>query len=434
MHPNAKKAIQDALKEVAHEDYLVSSLFCLFESIRVANSFKLTDEKGVDVQSDTQAGAFLNSLITTYNHIDKTQYPYILGYGVTQKIPHPVTGTPAFRPSKFIFSTTPSKEDDGSQASLNLCMINANDHNLSDPLLDPQQNPSAGVFSPPYVYQTRAKNLKCDGVFAVSDALFFRQWLGPTILTPFDIGPQMADKNQYKLQSPTITGGTGSNTASRSSSWTGDWVEKGSFWEGYHDHRFSGSREILLDFGESLICSALGNSSVNITYRSILQDQPSGDIPAGKKRNVTIDVTGEVYNKMELRQSTPLGNIDEGYVDAKTKWDFQLVITSAEAGKWSVTKQTWNVPGTTTQGKHLTAWAWVDFVMDLFSHNIAGLVDTLLGQLADLPPANFDRVDKQLNSISTAIIMPAGDVYTYLGLDCDNNGNLFSHIKYETIL
>ncbi|KDQ59174.1 hypothetical protein JAAARDRAFT_78014 [Jaapia argillacea MUCL 33604] len=416
MHPNAKQAIQDALKEVAHEDYLVSSLFCLFESTRVANSFKLTDENGIDVQSDTQAGAFLNSLIITYKNIDKTQYPYVLGYGVTQKIPHPVTGTPAFRPSKFIFSTTPSKEDDGSQASLNFCMINANDHNLSDPLLDPQQNPSAGVFSPPYVYQTRAKNLKCDGVFAASDALFFRQWLEPTIVTPFDIGPQMANKNDCKLQSPTITGGTGSNSASRSSSWMGDWVEKGSWWQGYHDHRFS------------------GNSSVNIKYRSVLQDQPSGDIPAGRKRNLTIDVTGVVYNKLELRQPTIFGHLDEGYVDATTNWDFQLVVTSAETGKWSVTRQTWNVPGTTTQGKHLTAWAWLDFVMDLFNGNITGLLDTLLSQLGDLPPANFDGVDSQLSSISTAIVMPAGDVYTYLGLDCDDSGNLFSHIKYKTIL
>jgi hypothetical protein len=51
MHPGAKKAIETAFQEVPHEDYLVSSLFCLFESTQVANSFKLTDKNGDPVKN-----------------------------------------------------------------------------------------------------------------------------------------------------------------------------------------------------------------------------------------------------------------------------------------------------------------------------------------------------------------------------------------------
>jgi len=49
MHPKAKKKIADGLKEVPHDDYLVSSLFCLFESTQVANSFKLTDKNNKSI-------------------------------------------------------------------------------------------------------------------------------------------------------------------------------------------------------------------------------------------------------------------------------------------------------------------------------------------------------------------------------------------------
>jgi len=171
----------------------------------------------------SEIGTFLSSLQKTYEKMDPKQYPYVLGYGISQKIPHPVTGTPMFLPSTYTFSTTPYDKDK-EQASLNFGMINANDHSLDDPKI--KDNPSAGVFTPPFVYQTRAVNLKSDGVFAVSNALYFRQWLQKAILTPFDSGKRLAaDMNCKVTSGPTITGGVGAREASSKTSWSGDWCK-----------------------------------------------------------------------------------------------------------------------------------------------------------------------------------------------------------------
>jgi hypothetical protein len=70
MHPDAKKAIEiflqnanantdsddsDSEADVPNEDYLVSSLFCLFESTTVTNSFKITDKGGKDMKDRSVA-------------------------------------------------------------------------------------------------------------------------------------------------------------------------------------------------------------------------------------------------------------------------------------------------------------------------------------------------------------------------------------------
>ncbi|THH11238.1 hypothetical protein EW146_g8116 [Bondarzewia mesenterica] len=416
MHPGAKKAIDNVFKEVPHEDYLVSSLFCLFESTRVANSFSLKDQNGNQVKSDSVAGAFLNSLIITYKNLDPTQYPYVLGYGISQKIPRPVTGTPLFCPSKFYFSTTPYTGD-GSQATLNFCMVNGNDHSSNDPLVDPEQNPSAGVFSEPFVYTTRAVNLKSDGTFAVSDILFYTHWLKPTILDPFvNVGKKLSNNAKSTNYEVKYSSGRGTADSSTYQSWSSDWIESGNWFTGKHEHKFS------------------GNSSVTIDWSSVLQSRPQGDIPVSQKRDLNVNVKGTIYNRMDLRQPTLFGHLDEGYVDATTDWDFSLLIQSANDGKWSVTRTTWNVPGTTTQGKHLTVWAYLEAALALFSGDVLNLLTVLLAGMGSLPDDTFDGIGSQLQSISTALIMPAGDVYTFLGLDCDGEGNLYSHIKYKTII
>jgi hypothetical protein len=70
MHPDAKKAIEKFLKDakantdgddsdseadVPDEDYLVSSLFCLFESTTVTNSFQMTDKDGNNMEDRSVA-------------------------------------------------------------------------------------------------------------------------------------------------------------------------------------------------------------------------------------------------------------------------------------------------------------------------------------------------------------------------------------------
>lgn len=172
--------------------------------------------------------------------MDPKQNPYVLGYGISQKIPHPVKGHSAFRPSKFFLSTTPCKNDSG-QATLNFCMINANDHQLDDPLINPEETPSAGVFTPPLALKTRSVNLKSDGVFAASNALFFNHWLKPAILVPFDFGERVAKDSGCVLERTTTEGGNGLASASSYSTWAGDWIRTGKWYIAFHEHRLLGS-------------------------------------------------------------------------------------------------------------------------------------------------------------------------------------------------
>jgi len=42
-------------------------------------------------------------------------------------------------------------------------------------------------------------------------------------------------------------------------------------------------------------------------------------------------------------------------------------------------------------------------------------------------------IDNILGSLKGAVIMPAGNVLTFAGLDCDDQGHVYSHIDYMTL-
>ncbi|KDQ12833.1 hypothetical protein BOTBODRAFT_33979 [Botryobasidium botryosum FD-172 SS1] len=399
MHPDAKKGIKDTLAEVNHEDYLVSSLFCLFESTQVANSFALTDANGKAVESTTQVGAWLNSLTKTYELLDAKKYPYVLGYGVSQKIPQPETGTPHFFPAKFWFSTTPYS-DDKDQATLNFTMINGDAHDGQ--LVDPVNNPSAGLLSPALIKLTRATNLQSDGIFAASNNMFVAHWLTPCLFSKIDFAPIYGTIAATVVEQIKPT--KGSPKASKNVARYTEWVT---------DEDGKGRRKWT------------GMYNVNITYSSTLQSQTSGEIAADTKRNITIVIDGDVYDKEEYQKKSGSSWIDEGYYDATTKWGMSLLVTAADDGKWKVTaKDVTHLPGTTTIGEHTNSNCdnatrkYVDFTVDVKGHLLADYY----GILQTIP------------TISPRIVMPAGDVYTFLGLDNDDSGNVYSHIKYKTIV
>jgi hypothetical protein len=174
---------------------------------------------------------YLHSSPQTYTTIDPKKYPYVLGYGITQKIPHPVTGTPAFYPAKFYFSTTPdtdshtdSHTDSSGQATLNFCIINGdNDHD--EKLVDPDINPSAGILSQPLIDLTLANNLNSDGILGMSDNIFFKHWIVPNIFDGLGgTNPGSALNVPLVSHNSTNTGGNGSRHANQYSDWESDWV------------------------------------------------------------------------------------------------------------------------------------------------------------------------------------------------------------------
>lgn len=148
---------------------------------------------------------------------------YVLGYGISQAIPHPVTGIPAFYPAKFYLSTTPNKNSPG-QATVNFCIINGDYHDEN--LVDPTKNLNAGILSEPLVDLTRGKNAKNkDGILGMSNNIFFKHWIVPTIFDGLGgTSPGSALKMPLASQSSRNTGGKGSRYATQYSDWVSEWV------------------------------------------------------------------------------------------------------------------------------------------------------------------------------------------------------------------
>jgi hypothetical protein len=48
------------------------------------------------------------------------------------------------------------------------------------------------------------------------------------------------------------------------------------------------------------------------------------------------------------------------------------------------------------------------------------------------PTAAFEEnVTKSLGELKQTILMPAGEAFLFTGIDCDEKGNLYSHITYH---
>ena len=190
------------------------------------------EETYVRTESDA-AKRFLSYFTTTYTKTD--HLPWILGYNVTQTIPHPSTELPKFWPVQSWFSTTPYTGQ-GDRATLNFCLITSGPHDPA--LVDPARNPKAGVLSAPFVDTTRATDLPSDGILAISSQVFYEQWLGPTILN------QIHAKPSYYTGGGKVTlleqsGGMGSLAAFKKEEFDTEWVDydQGDWDYGIYVHR-----------------------------------------------------------------------------------------------------------------------------------------------------------------------------------------------------
>lgn len=161
--------------------------------------------------------AFITHISVTFR--DTGKYPWVLGYGIAVKpIADPRPGSPMFLPSRFWLSTTPAEAVDGSwvdpdDATLNFCIINSDVHDESK--VDPARNWYAGILPEPFNVTTKATNLHTDGTFAMSNNMFFNHWIKPVIFDPFNTAEYIGHG-----RSPTIKGGEGDRTSSKSQDWS----------------------------------------------------------------------------------------------------------------------------------------------------------------------------------------------------------------------
>ncbi|KAJ7101242.1 hypothetical protein B0H15DRAFT_815437 [Mycena belliarum] len=440
MTKETKQAIKDSLKEhkdkLPNEVFLITSIFCLFESTRVSNSFKFTNANGKDAAGSDVASTFLTKLQQTYSKMDKKDHPWVLGYGVSVDIPKKDAGTPLFYPSRFWFSTTPLAADPGN-STLNFCIIDNGSH--KENLVDPTKNLMAGVLTSSdktFVDLTRAANLKSDGVMGFSKTQYINRWIVPEILDRCTWASDLVyRKNQSKGRdgrywtqtvtstsdsrpkrwTHTVTVDEATRKVHRDDKWDGDWVNY--------------SREydpVPLPLPAKITWSEKlsGSSTVNIEYWSVLQDK-SGSIPIDKKRLIHLKMEGQIKMRTKIRWGT---STDEYDYDQTLDWEDTFHISTTTDGRWTMSpdSNTWNEQIMSTPPG---AASGIDFWYFACADGPWGVLDDPLISL----PFKKDYINATLKSIAMCVVMPAGNVFTFLGLDSDETGNIYTHIKYKTI-
>jgi hypothetical protein len=177
--------------------FLASSIFCLFQSTQIANSFKLTNGEGVTLKvEDFQTINTFSKTISTYfttmknSGLPTTQNPFILGYAITQKIPQlsDVTGpgtkdkpapttdkTPKyFIPRRYDISVTPPPGGFGVPGSINFCLQTYRDDEKEQVNVDIIKTPNVGCsfYTPQQNIVPGGLSTNHDGVMLLSKGLF----------------------------------------------------------------------------------------------------------------------------------------------------------------------------------------------------------------------------------------------------------------------
>ena len=194
--------------------FLASSIFCLFESTQIANSFKLTNEKGLIVSAnDFQTIQTFSKTITTYfatlrnSGLPTAQNPFVLGYAITQKIatvsnvtgpgttekPAPTTDkTPKyFIPRRYDISVTPPPAGYGVPGSINFCLQTYRDGAKDQTDVDIIKAPNAGIsyYTPQQNIVPGGMSTNHDGVMLLSRKVFLDKFAISAFNPAFYLNP-----------------------------------------------------------------------------------------------------------------------------------------------------------------------------------------------------------------------------------------------------
>jgi hypothetical protein len=144
---------------------------------------------------------FLSYFTTTYSHTE--HIPWVLGYGISQTIPHPDTAQPKFWPVDYEYSVTPYSSN-ADLATVNFCMLTStprsSGYNWGS--IDPTK------LGSPFVDVTAASNMPSDGILAISSRIFRLHWLVPVILHQMKACPDDVTESDGKVTSSAINDGS----------------------------------------------------------------------------------------------------------------------------------------------------------------------------------------------------------------------------------
>lgn len=204
MYPGTFTAIDAGVKS---ESLLASSLFCLFQGDQIANTFTVIDPKGDVVDELGKVAALMRTftkkyaakaakaaaeragfVATTGAGLPEPENPFVLGYGISQKVKEELRGEPTFKPLNFQFSVTGVPLEKHNFATLNFLMLTKS----IDELSNVEKNLNAGYFRQTFFELIHAEYADAgtgrpvfDAVMGISRDLFVRQYISPQVLQTY---------------------------------------------------------------------------------------------------------------------------------------------------------------------------------------------------------------------------------------------------------
>ncbi|KAL8823006.1 MAG: hypothetical protein Q9191_006269 [Dirinaria sp. TL-2023a] len=429
----------EVLKAVNPKEFTVASIFCIFEDGLIANSFTILNEKGQ--KPDQNTNDFM-LLVSHYFHdlqqavpegAPTPDHPYVLGYGLSQKVPDltkvnpdaKTDSTPKyFIPSGYQMTVTSGYTWNGAQrqdskythGTLNFCLLTFREDNDPSPVRKPEktivaQNANSGKLSQTFFDLT--KTSENDGVMGFAEDLMWNKFFGPLLA------------NAYHINVVDALGQLDSGTKSSSSSSLSSKVVAGNppTYERSSTVELDGKKSHTL-FDDKL--KTRGESKTAISWTSDLQTNPNvGDKDAVRKIYLTVENTLKIdhtFVDVELFKDDTY----ETHFDVAMKYVWE--ISAGKAGVIDIKKldSQCQVPATDSDGK--IKWTTES------RNGRYGAYMTRNNDKNDLAKSIGEKIGSStktdFESIKNKVIMPAGNVFNYAGVDIDGQGNLFVHISF----
>ncbi|KAF2133763.1 hypothetical protein P153DRAFT_380945 [Dothidotthia symphoricarpi CBS 119687] len=424
------------------------------------------------------------------SHLPTANNPFVLGYSIRQEIPKlkdlnmnaDPTKTPRyFIPRKVDCTTTASPGNKYTAGTLNFCMFTHREDESSD-----AGSIDIGTVKFPETFfqklsirgglmgSSKGKQGGHDGIMGFSRDIFCKRWLTETVAQPF-----VADDSKYSDAFKPMLSGLASPT---SSPWRKP-LQNSSVREVMKGLEYGGvvTGVMLPDFsvGEkdlSIKRSYTGTSRATVRYTSdFLSYTPEQRQESDLRRSLYLDL--RVWNEFDLQLSlqkttflgflfgeSPIRNlIGVGDSDNKeyttmikafyrSNFKIGYTLSPGQGGIWSMSKDNdrTTFPGKTAPAKVIdctndSSEPWKNFSGDGFNlysqkFDVAKERD-MPNELLEIAKDWYgnqnleieNAVENVLKSIKNAVIMPAGNVLQFKGLDCDEEGNVYSTVDYQTL-
>jgi hypothetical protein len=439
---------------VDNRDFLVSSIFCLMDSVMIANTFKVIDASGNDHPAGNWEKDFILSISSWVQADAKTQgtptpqNPFVLGYGIRQNIP-PAPGIPLFVPQYFQFSTSATSTANGeapTTSALNFCI------KTKDQVpINMQKDGNAGNYYPSLVSQMSILPNEADGIMAISNGLLYDQFIFPYFIKTFHVvdfyshvvtacqsvekqgdfietNPALGHYRSFK----NYIGRIGPDDTTRN----GMAIQQKTSWLGWENFEVILSSDPIPPTDHNLNVQRRTYILVRVQHmiQIELETSPRGSSNWSDASNAYAWINLKFHFTLHAKDDggwTVALDKDQSYLPQMNKGEIQKIGTPPSL--WPDMKH--SNPGT-IDTYSAGVYSWGDREGFFSVSGNTGMDDSLnlLKGWTDPDVAKIaTALDNVLSQLNTRIMMPAGNVFSFKGMNVDGQGNLYSGITYDSL-